>query len=314
MSKVSDKLIENYENYMSQVNDLPDNACSLSKVILDENSTFSKSKDERKEGDIGIDGIYITQHQIAMKWFMKLILSNEGSGLFPGQESLGNFSCIDVGSQVPFVATMAAFANFIVVDPALNLGKEGWGSVPDLGLTFVDNEGQNLSFINENTMCIVTSMHAIEHFGLGRYGDSIDPLGDIRAIQEFNRILRVGGWFIGSAPIVKEGDEHVSFHKNRLYSVNVLRNLLENNGFEILEDIVATTTDAIKKTVANYGGGGEYTFSANYITPIEYEKAILYWQDKKLEKANSEELTNTDSAYIWLARKKPAQEANLENE
>ncbi len=35
--------------------------------------------------------------------------------------------------------------------------------------------------------------HVIEHIGLGRYGDVLDPGGDLKAISELKRALAVGG-------------------------------------------------------------------------------------------------------------------------
>jgi hypothetical protein len=35
-------------------------------------------------------------------------------------------------------------------------------------------------------------MHVVEHVGLGRYGDALDPKGDARACAELARVLAQG--------------------------------------------------------------------------------------------------------------------------
>jgi len=47
----------------------------------------------------------------------------------------------------------------------------------------------------------IPSLHAIEHFGLGRYGDAIDADGHFKAIQNIYEMLKIGGRFYFSVPI-----------------------------------------------------------------------------------------------------------------
>ena len=46
-----------------------------------------------------------------------------------------------------------------------------------------------------NSSDSVSSLHAIEHFGLGRYGDPIDYYGHERAIENIYKILKENGKF-----------------------------------------------------------------------------------------------------------------------
>ncbi|NDC42314.1 MAG: DUF268 domain-containing protein, partial [Chitinophagia bacterium] len=39
----------------------------------------------------------------------------------------------------------------------------------------------------------LSCMHTIEHVGLGRYGDQLDPQGDLKAIAELKRVVQPGG-------------------------------------------------------------------------------------------------------------------------
>jgi len=61
----------------------------------------------------------------------------------------------------------------------------------------------------------LSCMHAIEHVGLGRYGDAIDPLGDLQALGELQRVLAPGGNLLVVVPV---GRARVCFNAHRVYS------------------------------------------------------------------------------------------------
>jgi SAM-dependent methyltransferase len=58
-------------------------------------------------------------------------------------------------------------------------------------------------------------MHVIEHIGLGRYGDPLDPDGSIRAAKELQRVLKPGGHLFLSVPV---GRERVCFNSHRIFA------------------------------------------------------------------------------------------------
>lgn len=57
-------------------------------------------------------------------------------------------------------------------------------------------------------------MHVIEHIGLGRYGDPLDPIGDRRAVGELVRVLASGGNLLVAVPV---GIGRVMFNAHRIY-------------------------------------------------------------------------------------------------
>lgn len=65
----------------------------------------------------------------------------------------------------------------------------------------------------------VSSLHAIEHFGLGRYGDPIDANGHLKALDNIHQLLQPGGVFYFSTPI---GPLRVEFNAHRVFSVSYL--------------------------------------------------------------------------------------------
>ena len=60
-------------------------------------------------------------------------------------------------------------------------------------------------------------MHVVEHVGLGRYGDRLDPDGDLKAIRELQRVLAPNGNLLFVVPV---GKPKVMFNAHRIYSYN----------------------------------------------------------------------------------------------
>jgi SAM-dependent methyltransferase len=58
-------------------------------------------------------------------------------------------------------------------------------------------------------------MHVVEHIGLGRYGDPLDPDGDMKAISELKRVLAPGGTLLFVTPV---GRPRIMFNGHRIYS------------------------------------------------------------------------------------------------
>jgi hypothetical protein len=60
-------------------------------------------------------------------------------------------------------------------------------------------------------------MHVVEHIGLGRYGDRLDPNGDLKAMRELQRVLGAGGSLLFVVPV---GRPRLRFNGLRIYSYN----------------------------------------------------------------------------------------------
>ena len=63
------------------------------------------------------------------------------------------------------------------------------------GLDFIQADATNLDNIEDNSIESLSSLHAIEHFGLGRYGDPIDPYAWKKALKAIQRKLKPNGFF-----------------------------------------------------------------------------------------------------------------------
>ena len=61
----------------------------------------------------------------------------------------------------------------------------------------------------------IACLHVVEQAGLGRYGDPLDPQGDLQAIRELKRVVRQGGHLLLIVPV---GRARIRFNANRVYS------------------------------------------------------------------------------------------------
>ena len=67
----------------------------------------------------------------------------------------------------------------------------------------------------DNSIYSLSCMHTVEHVGLGRYGDPIDPDGDLKAINELKRVLVKNGSLLFVVPV---GQPKIEFDAHRIYS------------------------------------------------------------------------------------------------
>ena len=65
----------------------------------------------------------------------------------------------------------------------------------------------------------LSCLHTIEHFGLGRYGDPIDPDGHLKGLEQLKRMVAPGGMFYLSTPI---GPQRVEFNAHRVFAARTL--------------------------------------------------------------------------------------------
>ena len=68
----------------------------------------------------------------------------------------------------------------------------------------------------DNSLESVSCMHTVEHIGLGRYGDPLDPDGDLKAIEELKRVTAPGGNLLFVTPVT--GNPRIMFNADRVYS------------------------------------------------------------------------------------------------
>jgi hypothetical protein len=130
---------------------------------------------------------------------------------------------VDVGSRVDgFVAHVASFRKVEVFDVRPIATK-----IP--GITF-----HQANFMDSSTLPITDSgycdsiscLHALEHFGLGRYGDPINLFGYRLGFINLAKLLKPSGTMYLSVPI---GKEKVEFNANWIFDPKTILNLAKEN-------------------------------------------------------------------------------------
>jgi len=126
---------------------------------------------------------------------------------------------VDVGSRIDgFVAHVASFRHIDVLD-----------------IRLLSNTTPNISFMQADLMAplpdklvdycdSLSCLHALEHFGLGRYGDPVQYDGYLLGFNNLHRILKSGGKFYFSVPI---GPQRIEFNGHRVFSVGYLLELFD---------------------------------------------------------------------------------------
>lgn len=169
---------------------------------------------------------------------------------------------VDVGSRTDgFVAHVAVFREIEIFDIREQTKKVKNVIFKKADLTLLPPE-----LINYCDS--ISSLHAIEHFGLGRYNDPIDYFGYLKAIHNLGQILKPGGKFYFSVPI---GPQRIEFNAHRVFSIAYVLQLfsekfvldqfsyVDDTG-DIFED-VTLTKDAIDKNFGCWYGCGIFEFT-----------------------------------------------------
>lgn len=113
---------------------------------------------------------------------------------------------IDIGSRIDgFVAHVASFRKIEVFDirTLKNLDH------PNIEYSQVDLMSGADVEITDSLSCL----HAIEHFGLGRYDDPITPLGHLLGFKNLIKMLKPGGTLYISFPIGSANEVHFNAHR-----------------------------------------------------------------------------------------------------
>jgi SAM-dependent methyltransferase len=141
--------------------------------------------------------------------------------------NIGAKTILDIGSHLSWLTGVGAGIKLKTVDvreKTLKLPTE----------EFFIGTAENLPFKDSSENCI-TSLCALEHFGLGSYGDPIGIDADLRAIAEVKRVLNKGGSYIFSTTITGRKRPYIVFNTRRVYTVDFLHEVLRKD-FELVEE------------------------------------------------------------------------------
>jgi hypothetical protein len=168
-------------------------------------------------------------------------------------------SHVDVGSRIDgFVAHVASFRSIVVLDirpPVSNAIPNVIFKQADL-MAPIDEKLQNYC---DSLSCL----HALEHFGLGRYGDPVNYDGYLLGLKNLTKLLKTGGRLYLSVPI---GSQRIEFNAHRVFSVSYLLECFSGNyhieHFSFVDDqgnlhenALITDTEAKNNFGCEYGCG-----------------------------------------------------------
>ena len=88
------------------------------------------------------------------------------------------------------------------------------------GLIFIQADATNLDGISDMSIISLSALCSPEHFGLGRYGDPVDPEACFEALKSMQRVLAPGGHLYIAVPV---GDKSgVAFNAHRIFTPEII--------------------------------------------------------------------------------------------
>ena len=120
----------------------------------------------------------------------------------------------DIGSRIDgFIAHLLAMD----IEVTLIDIRELSGEVRNLH-TIID-DATELSQIDDDSIQSMSALCSLKHFGLGRYGDSIDPEACFKCFKNIQKKMKRGGDLYISVPI---GKERVEFNAHRVFYADTI--------------------------------------------------------------------------------------------
>jgi len=144
---------------------------------------------------------------------------------------------VDIGSRIDgYISHLLTFCRVTYVDiRPLGIYVEN--------LEFVSGDITSLPF-KDNSIGCLSSLHVLEHIGLGRYGDPVDPEGYLKAAKEIYRVLAPGGTFVLSTVV---GQEKLCFDAHRIFDPSTVRTMFS----KLMLEKFSLIDDAGEKVIEN---------------------------------------------------------------
>lgn len=165
---------------------------------------------------------------------------------------------VDVGSRVDgFVAHVASYREIEVID-VRPLEQSAHTNI-------VFRQGDLMNPLDLEPTDSLSCLHAIEHFGLGRYTDPVDTEGHNRGIENLVNLIKLDGRMYLSFPIGQNDEVHFNAHRV-FHPTTILRHPAIEKHMRLLRfDYVNDSGDLVQNTkvdsVVNIQFGcGIYTF------------------------------------------------------
>lgn len=178
--------------------------------VLNRRPSFNYNADIKKPViidkylDAGNTGLYFWQDL----WAAKIIFNS------------GVKSHFDIGSRIDgFVAHLLAMG----IEVNLIDIREFPDKVDNLHT--ICSDATTLDRIKDDSIDSISALCSLEHFGLGRYGDIIDPEACFKAFKAIGRVMKSGGNLFISVPV---GKECIEFNAHRQFYASTVVNSFPN--------------------------------------------------------------------------------------
>jgi Caenorhabditis protein of unknown function, DUF268 len=162
---------------------------------------------------------------------------------------------VDIGSRIDgFVAHVASFREIEVFDI-----RELSGAIANINFRCLDITDRNL--VLSEYCDSISCLHALEHFGLGRYGDKVDYEGHLLGWENIYKMLKIGGKFYFSVPI---GVQRIEFNAHRVFSLEYIVNNMIGSRYRIDSFSYVDDKGDLFRDAALDEGSAKKSFSLNY--------------------------------------------------
>lgn len=147
----------------------------------------------------------------------------------------------DVGSKVDsFIAHLLSFDQRVVVGDIRPI------EIPSPLVSFYRFHLMNSSYNLTDSFDSISCLHALEHMGLGRYGDPVDPFGHHKAIRNLVSRLSPDGTLYLSHPCGRIG--RIEYNAHRVISLIEMKHLFDSlslqvNSFSYVDDAGSLVCD-----------------------------------------------------------------------
>jgi SAM-dependent methyltransferase len=155
-------------------------------------------------------------------WATKAILAHAGQA---------GSAHIDVGGQIQWLMGLAASTKVTTIDI-----RPFAQDLPTL--TVQQGSLEHLPFAGKSLKSL-SCLHVVEHVGLGRYGDPLDPEGCWKAMAELARVLAPGGRLFFAVPC---GAPTVWFNAHRVFHPQHIIDAFGEAGL-VLKSLAGVTDD-----------------------------------------------------------------------
>jgi hypothetical protein len=138
---------------------------------------------------------------------------------------------VDVGSRLDgFVSHIASFRAIEVFDIRNN-------KINFKNIKFTKMDLNNINHELENYTDSLSCLHTIEHIGLGRYGDAIDPKEHLKAFNNLIKLLKNNGLLYISFPISQK-TRSIFNSERRFHPIDILQwsDQLQLKKFDYIND------------------------------------------------------------------------------